>query len=86
MNATGYDCLYCNRNNTFGQFVYDHWNAPVVHTCACGARSEILRGQASLIYTPRKAHRPHRQGDENFCPDCGKRWGLNDPEPPECRK
>jgi hypothetical protein len=28
--------------------------------------------------------RVQRQGDEMFCPDCGKRWDVDDPEPPPC--
>ena len=29
-------------------------------------------------------HKEIREGDEVFCPICGKRWGVNDPYPPKC--
>lgn len=25
-----------------------------------------------------------REGDETYCPTCGKRWDTNDPYPPKC--
>lgn len=31
-----------------------------------------------------RGHREIREGDEYYCPDCGKRWDMNDPEPPPC--
>jgi hypothetical protein len=29
-------------------------------------------------------HREIREGDEIFCPKCGKRWDVNDRYPPKC--
>ena len=38
-------------------------------------------------YQPRKTPPSHtiiRDGDEYYCPKCGKRWGIKEPVPQTC--
>lgn len=48
----GYTCGHCGRFAKFSAWLFAHWYEPVVHTCECGARSQILEGAATLKHQP----------------------------------
>lgn len=45
----GFKCTACAKDHKFPAYVYAHWSEPLVHTCECGTRHEILRGAISPI-------------------------------------
>lgn len=52
---TGYTCAHCGRASKFSSWVFAHWREMLIHTCECGARSEIICGRATLKYKPKKS-------------------------------
>lgn len=52
----GYTCRHCGAFSKFSSWLYAHWNESVIHTCECGAREALLRGQGVEHFPPREFH------------------------------
>lgn len=42
----GFHCTACGRAVRFAAYVYAHWSEPLVHTCECGQRHQVVHGNA----------------------------------------
>lgn len=40
-----FQCMGCGRWAALGVYILAHWHEEFVHTCSCGARHAVLRGQ-----------------------------------------
>lgn len=47
--SKGFVCSKCTKAHEFTAYVAAHWDTPLVHTCTCGARHEIINGTASYL-------------------------------------
>ena len=52
----GFHCGQCGKFASFGVWLYAHWNIHVVHTCDCGARTELYAGKPLSLRPPRAFH------------------------------
>ncbi len=43
-----FKCTKCGAEHAFTAYVYAHWNEVLTHTCTCGAKHDIQRG--NVIY------------------------------------
>jgi transcription elongation factor Elf1 len=46
-DAKGYRCPQCERFNVHQGYVHANWGAAILHTCVCGHRVVIERGEVS---------------------------------------
>ena len=44
-----YLCTQCHTEHQFPGYVYAHWDVDITHTCDCGARHNIRRGEAEFL-------------------------------------
>ena len=49
-NPKAYLCK-CTRTNEFSDYVFEHWNEHLLHTCECGRKHVIYQGQAIEVDT-----------------------------------
>jgi hypothetical protein len=45
----GFYCTGCKKPSYFGAYVAAHWDMPLIHTCDCGAKHDVLQGTATRI-------------------------------------
>ncbi len=45
--ASCWKCLNCDTVHTLGVYVFAHWNDDLEHTCDCGHRHSVLRGEVT---------------------------------------
>jgi hypothetical protein len=50
----GYTCSGCSQYHTFPVYVAAHWYEELVHTCTCGQRNAILKGETWCVQKARR--------------------------------
>ena len=51
--ASGYTCVHWGRFAKFSAWLFAQGAAPIIHTCECGARNEIIGGRPVRLIPPR---------------------------------
>ncbi len=41
----GFHCTACGARHEFGGWVYAHWSDDLTHTCECGQRHKVRKGE-----------------------------------------
>lgn len=42
-----FTCETCKTEHQLPGYVFAHWDEPLTHTCDCGAKHRLIRGQAT---------------------------------------
>ncbi len=47
--VTCWECLNCDRVHALGVYVFAHWDDELTHTCECGHKHTVLRGEVKYL-------------------------------------